>query len=189
MYCVYLLLEMHQYWISLPIPIADYSEWYRPIPIVMCEFKFDVVAFVPVHGLRCSKTSALLHAHSVRCRAASQCSRSKISDHVKRVRRFQCQIFGSRAWFIFAASARAAKITRILRKQWRTGQRIWFSSESKIKDCFLNQRRWTCWFCLCCLSHVTLWRLSLNVLYLFDSLVFVKRSGVAYASPHLIRLC
>ncbi len=105
-----------------------------------------------------------------------------------RERLFQCQIFGSRAWFIFAASARAAKITRILRKLWRTGQRIWFSSESKIKDCFLNQRRWTCWFCLCCLSHVTLWRLSLNVLYLFDSLVFAKRSGVAYASSYSFML-
>ncbi len=62
-----------------------------------------------------------------------------------------------------------------------------FPSE-KIKDCFLKPRRWTCWFCLCCLSHVTLWRLSLNVLSLFDPSVFAKRSGVAYAMPYLIRL-
>ncbi len=45
------------------------------------------------------------------------------------------------------------KNMQILRKWWQTGRRIWFSSESKIKDCFLNQRRWTCWFCLCCLSR------------------------------------
>ncbi len=33
-----------------------------PIPIVMCKLKFDLVAFVPVHHLRYSKMSALLHA-------------------------------------------------------------------------------------------------------------------------------
>ncbi len=33
-----------------------------------------------------------------------------------------------------------------------------------------------------------LWRLSLNVLYLFDSSVFAKHSGVAYAMPRLIHL-
>ncbi len=34
----------------------------------MCELKFDVVALVRVHGLRCSKASA---SYSVRCRAAA----------------------------------------------------------------------------------------------------------------------
>ncbi len=43
-------------------------------------------------------------------------------------RRFQCELFGSRAWFIFAASARAAKITWILRKRWRTGRRTFWCS-------------------------------------------------------------
>ncbi len=42
----------------------------------MCEFKFEVVAFVQVHGLCCSKASA---SYSARCRAAAHCSRSQIS--------------------------------------------------------------------------------------------------------------
>ncbi len=42
----------------------------------MCELKFDMVAFVRVHGLRCSKGST---SYSVRCRAAAHCSRSQIS--------------------------------------------------------------------------------------------------------------
>ncbi len=42
----------------------------------MCEFKFDMVAFVRVHGLRCSKASA---SYSVRCRATPHCRRSQIS--------------------------------------------------------------------------------------------------------------
>ncbi len=82
-------------------------------------------------------------------------------------------------------------------------RRIWF--ETKVKDRFLNQRRWTCWYScrenmqvlsataslvllfflfsfwkacyLCCLPHVTLWRLSLFlILLLFDSSVFAKHS-------------
>ncbi len=45
---------------------ADYTEWYRPIPIVMCKLKFGVVAFLPVHGLLCSmyKASAAEPPHS-----------------------------------------------------------------------------------------------------------------------------
>ncbi len=42
----------------------------------MCKLKFDVVAFVRVHGLRCPKASA---SYSVGCRAAALCSRSLIS--------------------------------------------------------------------------------------------------------------
>ncbi len=136
------------------------------MPIVMCKLKFDVVAFVPVRGLRCSKTSALLHALNTRCRATAQCSRSKISDHVKRVREMlSMRALWEQSLVYTCCISTSSKMTWILRKRWWTGRRIWFSSKSKIKDYLLNQRRWTCWFCICCLSHVTLWRLSLNVLY------------------------
>ncbi len=62
-----------------------------------------------------------------------------------------------------------------------------FGFQTKVKDCFLNQRRWTCWYScrenmqvlsatdslvllwkacyLCCLLHVTLWKLSLFFIF------------------------
>ncbi len=64
-----------------------------------------------------------------------------------------------------------------------------FGFQTKVKDRFLNQRRWTCWYScrenmqvlsataslvllwkacyLCCLLHVTLWKLSLFFLYYY----------------------
>ncbi len=84
-----------------------------------------------------------------------------------------------------AASARARRCTQ------RTERNGGFGFQTKVKDRFLNQRRWTCWYScrenmqvlsataslvllfflfsfsfwkacyLCCLPHVTQWRLSL----------------------------
>ncbi len=92
--------------------------------------------------------------------------------------RFRC-----RAWFILAASARARRCTP------QTEHNGGFGFQTKMKDRFLNQRRWTCWYScrenmqvlsatdslvllfflfsfwkacyLCCLPHVTVCRLSL----------------------------
>ncbi len=117
-------------------------------------------------------------------------------------RRFQRERF-SRAWFTpqsrgsaeearmqsgssapivlsLAASARARRCAQ------RTERNEGFGFQTKVKDRFLNQRRWTCWYScrenmqvlsataslvllfflfwkayLCCLPHLTLWRLSL----------------------------
>ncbi len=127
-----------------------------------------------VHGLRCSKASA---SYSARCQP--QHIVAGVRYHWSREeRRFQCERF-SRAWFILAASARAQ----------RTERNGGFGFQIKMKDCFLNQRRWTCWYScrenmqvlsataslvllfflfsfwkacyLCCLPHVKLWRHSL----------------------------
>ncbi len=55
-------------------------------------------------------------------------------------RRFQRERFVGRAWFILAASARARKCAP------RTKRNGGFGFQTKMKDCFLNQRRWTCWY-------------------------------------------
>ncbi len=88
-----------------------------------------------VHGLRCSKASA---SYSARCQP--QHIVAGVRFHWSREeRRFQRERF-SRAWFILAASARA----------WRCAQRTkrnrGFGFQTKVKDRFLNQRRWTCWY-------------------------------------------
>ncbi len=95
----------------------------------------------------------------------------------------------SRAWFILAVSARVRRCTP------RTERNGGFGFQTKVKDRFLNQRRWTCWYScrenmqvlsataslvllfflfsfwkacyLCSLPHVTVWRLSLIFLLLF----------------------
>ncbi len=97
-------------------------------------------------------------------------------------RRFQHERF-SRAWFILAASARARMCAP------RTERNGGFGFQTKMKDRFLNQRRWTCWYScgknmqvlsataslvllfflfsfwkacyIFCLPPVTVWRLSL----------------------------
>ncbi len=120
-----------------------------------------------------------------------------------------------------AASARARRCAQ------RTERNGGFGFQTKVKDRFLNQRRWTCWYScrekhaslsataslvllfflfsfwkacyLCCLPHVTLWRLSLFFLYyyylipqcLLNILLCISRYNtacdVSYAMPHLIR--
>ncbi len=72
--------------------------------------EIDVIAFVWVHGLRCSKASAPC---GVRCRATEHCSRSQISLITWR-EALSVRALRGRAWFILATSAWA----------WR----FWFSS-------------------------------------------------------------
>ncbi len=120
---------------------------------------------------------------------------SHFVSHTARVSRAEAE---QRQCVCRGASARA------LRCAQRTEHNGGFGFQTKVKDCFLNQRRWTCWYScrenmqvlsetdslvwlflfsfwkacyLCCLPHVTLWRLSLFFLILlFDSSVFAKHS-------------
>ncbi len=155
-------------------------------------------------------------------------------------KRFQRERF-SRAWFHTArvSRAEAAQKRRVCRagaarplcfhsprQHERDGG---FGFQTKVKDRFLNQRRWTCWYScrenmqvlsataslvllfflfsflkacyLCCLPHVTLWRLSLFFYYyyylipqcLLNILLCISRYNtacdVSYAIPRLIRFC
>ncbi len=70
-------------------------------------------------------------------------------------RRFQHERF-SRAWFILGASARARRCAQ------RTERNRGFGFQTKMKDRFLNQRRWTCWYSC---------RENMQVLSATDSLV------------------
>ncbi len=136
-----------------------------------------------VHGLRCSKASA---SYSARCQP--QHIVAGIRFHWSREER-RFFFFVGRAWFILAASARAWRCAK------RTESNGGFGFQTKVKDHFLNQRRWTCWYScienmqvlsatdslvllfflslfwkaryLCCLPHVTQWRLSLIFLYYY----------------------
>ncbi len=128
-----------------------------------------MVALVRVHGLRCSKARALP--------ATAHCSRRKISL-------ITCERF-SRAWFHTArvaeqrqrrsgayaereqrvpivlslgASARARRCTQ------RTERNGRFGFQTKVKDRFLKQRRWTCWYSC---------RENMEVLSATDSLVLL----------------
>ncbi len=110
-------------------------------------------------GLRPFHTARVCRAEAVQkrrvCRAGAACA--------------HCAFTG--------VSARARRCTQ------RTERNGGFGFQTKVKDRFLNQRRWTCWYScrknmqvlsataslvllwkacyLCCLLHVTLWRLSL----------------------------
>ncbi len=95
-----------------------------------------------------------------------------------------------------AGAARAhCAFTRRIRSMQRTERNGVFGFQTKVKDRFINQRRWTCWYScrenmqvlsataslvllfflfsfwkacyLCCFPHVTLWRLSLFFLYYY----------------------
>ncbi len=150
----------------------------------------------------------MVYAAPKRLPAAAHCSRRKISL-------ITCERF-SRAWIHTArvSRAEAAQKRRVCRAgagahcaftrrvstsaKVRTAdgaqRRIWFF-QTKVKDRFLNQRRWTCWYScrenmqvlsataslvllfflfsfwkacyLRCLPHVTLWRLSLFFKYYY----------------------
>ncbi len=122
-----------------------------------------------VHGLCCSKAGTLP--------AAAHCSRRKIS--LIRRERF------SRAWFHTArvsraeaaqkqciCRARAARahcaFTRHVSTSAKVRQRTecngGFGFQTKVKDRFLNQRRWTCWYSC---------RENMQVLSAIDSLVWL----------------
>ncbi len=134
-----------------------------------------------VHGLRWSKASA---SYSARCRATAHCIRR--SHWSREDQHFQRERFVSRAWFTLAASAWAQ----------RTERNGGFGFQTHVKDRFLNQRSWTCWYScgkkqeksyqrqclvlrfflfsfwkavcyLCCLPYVMLWRLSLNIFFYY----------------------
>ncbi len=141
----------------------------------------------------------------LRRRAAAHCSRRKIyTDHVKRgafsanasvelvytYARFTPHVSRAeaaqkrRVCRAGAARTHCAFTLIVPRQHERNGG---FGFQTKVKDRFLNQRRWTCWYScrenmqvlsataslvllfflfwkacyLCCLPHVTLWRLSL----------------------------
>ncbi len=96
---------------------------------------FAVVALVRVHGLRYSKASA---SYSVRCQPQHIVAGERF-HWSREERRFQRERF-SRAWFILAASARARRSAQ------RTERNGGFGFQTKVKDRFLNQRRWTCWY-------------------------------------------
>ncbi len=99
----------------------------------MCELKFDMVTLVRVRRPRCSKASSF----STCCRA--HCSRVRLHwSHEER--RFQRERFVGRAWFILAASARTWRCVQ------RTEHNKGFGIQTKVKDRFLNQKRWTCWY-------------------------------------------
>ncbi len=124
-------------------------------------------------------------------------------------RRFQRERFVGRAWFILAASARA----------WRCAQRTkcngGFGFQTKVKDRFLNQRRWTCWyscrkkhaspvsdsqfsftFCFRFEKLIVIFAVYLAsryggfpyffILLLFDSSVFAKHSVIYYSIQHVM---
>ncbi len=87
-----------------------------------------------VHGLRCSKASA---SYSARCQL--QHIVAGVRFHWSREER-RFFFFVGRAWFILAASARARRCAQ------RTERNGGFGFQTKVKDCSLNQRRWTCWY-------------------------------------------
>ncbi len=104
-----------------------------------------------MHGLCCSKASA---SYSVRCKATANTYRRP--RHIVAWVRFHwsceercCERKRfSTAWFILAVSARARRCTP--RMKHNRG----FGFQSKVKDRFLNQRRWTCWYS-CRKNHVS----------------------------------
>ncbi len=83
----------------------------------MYEFKFDVVAFMRVHGLRVQSPKSLLHT----ARAAEpRHIVAGVGFHGSpEERRFQRERFVGRAWFILAVSTQARRCTQ---------RRIWFSN-------------------------------------------------------------
>ncbi len=96
-----------------------------------------------VHGLRCSKTSA--QPRHIVAGERFQWSREE--------RRFQRECF-SRAWFTPVSH-------RTSRAEERNGG---FGFQTKVKDRFLNQRTWTCWYSC---------RENMQVLSATDSLVWL----------------
>ncbi len=72
----------------------------------------------------------------------------------------------SRAWFILATSARAWRCTP------RTEHNGGFGFQTKVKDRFLNQRRWTCWYS-CRKKHASPVSSQFSFTFLF---VFVLKS-------------
>ncbi len=149
-----------------------------------------------VHGLRCSKASASYSAH---CQPQHIVARERFHwsgafstcasvepglrpFHTARVSRAEAVRMQS------GSSARPLCFHSTRRCAQRTEHNGGFGFQTKVKDRFLNQRRWTCWYScreniqvlsataslvllffffsfwkayLCCLPHVTLWRLSL----------------------------
>ncbi len=205
-----------------------------------------MVALVRVHGLRCSKASASYSAHcqpqhivagerfhwSHEERRGTFSASASVEPglhpfHTARVSRAEA---AQKRRVCRAGAARAhCAFTRRIRCAQRTERNGGFGFQTKVKDRFLNQRRWTCWYScrenmqvlsataslvslfflfsfwkacyLCCLPHVTLWRLSLFFLHyyylnpqcLLNILLCISQYStacdVSYAMPRLIRFC
>ncbi len=119
-----------------------------------------MVALVRVHGLRCSKVSA---SYSARCQP--QHIVAGVRYHWSREERcFQCKRF-SRAWFILAASARAQRCAL------RTERNGGFGFQAKVKDRFLNQRRWTCWYS--CRENMQVLSVTVSLVWLFGKVFYL----------------
>ncbi len=137
--------NLHNWWLTILfcptvyIRALDCDHFLR-----VCEYKFDIVALVRVHGLRCSKESA---SYSTHCRATAHCSRIQISlitwRDVLSAGALQRKLdsskrFVGRVWFILTVS--------VWRCAPRTESNRGFGFQTKVKDPFLNQKRWTCWY-------------------------------------------
>ncbi len=88
--------------------------------------------------------------------AAAHCRRRKIS--LIRCKRF------SRAWFHIARVKAEQRQSRGSTEAARTERNGGFGFQTKVKDRFLNQRRWTCWYSC---------RENMQVLSATDSLVLL----------------
>ncbi len=144
-------------------------------------------ALVRVHGLRCSKASA---SYSACC----QPQEKDFTDHVKRgafsasasvepgLRPFHTarvsRAEAAQKWRVCRAGAARAhcaftrRVSRSAKVRAADGaqRRIWF--QTKVKDCFLNQRRWTCWYS--CRENIQVLSATASLVLLF--FVFVLKS-------------
>ncbi len=104
---------------------------------------------------------------------------------------FKRERFVGRACFILAASARARRWAQ------RTEPNGGFGFQTKVKDHFLNQRRWTCWFS--CIKNMQVSDSQFSFTFLFVlksllSLLFTSRYAmedflILYIIIYLIPQC
>ncbi len=92
-------------------------------------------------------------------------------------RRFQRERFVGRTWFILAASARAWRCAP------RTEHNGGFGFQTKMKDRFLNQRRWTCWYS--CGKKLQVLTVTASLVLLFFLFLFWK--AYLCCLPHSLR--
>ncbi len=129
-----------------------------------------------MHGLCCSKASA---SYSARCKATANMYRRPrhivawVWFHWPREERCCEHKRFSTAWFILAVSAQARRCAP--RMKHNRG----FGFQSKVKDRFLNQRRWTCWYS-CRKKHVSpVSDSQFSLTFWFEKLIFAVSSSYA----------
>ncbi len=131
---------------------AQSSEWFSVFILLQGSSSYltslEVVAFVRVHGLSCSKASAPYSEH---CRSTAHIA--GVRFHWSHEESDRCAVSASASGVepgLYSPRQHEREGARSTRQRWRKywgndgRQRIWFSHYSKIKDRFLNQRRWTC---------------------------------------------